>query len=136
MGFVTLEDVQGTIELVLSEDLAKDARTAQGWSDHYRRRQSGYGSAPPKILVDEIRTEIKILESLERAQTAASGAVKPKPEPTPRRSAPSRMPRGKEDPDKAKHPPPIRQIAEKPSRYTPQTEERDGMTFRLARYSR
>ena len=65
MGFVTIEDIQGNIELVLFP------RT---WQRHTSCLTVGQimivegkvdtGSTPPKILVDEIRTEIKILESL------------------------------------------------------------------------
>ena len=65
MGFVTMEDVQGNIELVLfpktwqkTHELLKVGQIiiVEGKADT--------GSTPPKILVDEIRTEIKILEPL------------------------------------------------------------------------
>src|SRR6266498_2053759 len=66
MGFVTIEDVQGNIELVLFP------RT---WAQYREQMTVGQiiivdgkadtGSTPPKILVDTIRTEIKILEPLE-----------------------------------------------------------------------
>ena len=65
MGFVTIEDVQGNIELVLFP------RT---WAQYKEQMKVGQiiivegkadtGSTPPKILVDMIRTEIKILEPL------------------------------------------------------------------------
>jgi len=66
MGFVTLEDIQGNIELVLFP------RTWQKTREQLSVGQIvivegkvDANSAPPKILVDTIRTEIKILESLD-----------------------------------------------------------------------
>jgi len=65
MGFVTLEDIQGNIELVLFPKTWQKTREqltvgriviVEGKVDT--------GSTPPKILVDEVRTEIKILEPL------------------------------------------------------------------------
>src|SRR5215211_4790750 len=74
MGFVSIEDVQGNIELVLFP------RT---WQRTHEQLKVGQiiivegkvdtGSSPPKILVDEIKTEIKILEPL---------SALPKPAPT------------------------------------------------------
>ena len=68
MGFVSIEDVQGNIELVLFP------RT---WAQYREQMTVGQiiivegkvdtNSTPPKILVDTIRTEIKILEPLEFA---------------------------------------------------------------------
>ena len=67
MGFVTLEDIQGNIELVLFP------RT---WEKNREQLTVGQiiivegkvdtNSTPPKILVDTIRTEIKILKSLDK----------------------------------------------------------------------
>ena len=66
MGFVTLEDIQGNIELVLFPRTWEKTREqltvgqiviVEGKVDA--------NSAPPKILVDTVRTEIKILESLD-----------------------------------------------------------------------
>jgi DNA polymerase-3 subunit alpha len=66
MGFVTLEDIQGNIELVLFprtwEKLREQLKVGQiiiveGKVD--------LNSTPPKVLVDTIRTEIRILESLD-----------------------------------------------------------------------
>ena len=66
MGFVSIEDVQGNIELVLFP------RT---WAQYREQMTVGQiiivegkadtNSTPPKILVDSIRTEIKILEPLD-----------------------------------------------------------------------
>ena len=73
MGFVTMEDVQGNIELVLfpktwqkTHDMLKVGQIiiVEGKADT--------GSTPPKILVDEIRTEIKILEPLSASTKPAS----------------------------------------------------------------
>ncbi|HSJ89784.1 MAG TPA: DNA polymerase III subunit alpha, partial [Anaerolineales bacterium] len=70
MGFVSIEDVQGNIELVLFP------RT---WAQYREQMTVGQiiivegkadtGSTPPKILVDTIRTEIKILEPLPVSST-------------------------------------------------------------------
>src|SRR5215216_4076292 len=66
MGFVTLEDIQGNIELVLFPKI---------WQKTHAQLTVGQivivegkvdtNSTPPKILVDEIKTEIKILESID-----------------------------------------------------------------------
>ena len=74
MGFVTIEDIQGNIELVLFPRTWEKTREqltvgqiviVEGKVDT--------GSTPPKILVDTVRTEIKILEPLD-----ASTLTKPK----------------------------------------------------------
>jgi DNA polymerase-3 subunit alpha len=90
MGFVTIEDVQGNIELVLFP------RT---WAQTRERLTVGQivivegkvdsNSMPPKILVDAVRTEIKILESLDDASLHSQGKpaspsqATPPPKPTP-----------------------------------------------------
>jgi len=76
MGFVTMEDIQGNIELVLFP------RT---WAQYREQLVVGQiiivegkvdtGSTPPKILVDTVRTEIKILEPL------VDAPPQPKPKP-------------------------------------------------------
>ncbi|HEY3475907.1 MAG TPA: DNA polymerase III subunit alpha [Anaerolineales bacterium] len=75
MGFVTMEDVQGNIELVLFP---------KTWQKTHEQLKVGQiiivegkvdaGSTPPKILVDEIRTEIKILEPLSPSTKPASSS--------------------------------------------------------------
>jgi DNA polymerase-3 subunit alpha len=76
MGFVSIEDVQGNIELVLFPRI---------WAQYREQMTVGQiiivegkvdtNSSPPKILVDTIRTEIKILEPIETASsTGASSA--------------------------------------------------------------
>jgi DNA polymerase-3 subunit alpha len=126
MGFVTMEDVQGNIELVLfpktwqkTHDLLKVGQIVivEGKADT--------GSTPPKILVDEIRTEIKILEPLSASTPAASqmsifdeepqgepGPVLPL-EQHPRQNASFQ----KKVPVKPSVPPSMRQTAETPAPY-------------------
>src|SRR5688572_19388743 len=72
MGFVTLEDIQGNIELVLFP------RTWQKTHEQLTVGQiiivegkADTGSTPPKILVDEIRTEIKVLEPVDTSTSLA-----------------------------------------------------------------
>jgi DNA polymerase-3 subunit alpha len=129
MGFVSIEDVQGNIELVLFP------RT---WAQNREQMIVGQiiivegkadtGSTPPKILVDTIRTEIKILEPLatsapisqpafdlfEDAPPPPNGgqvtnvnykSTQPKPG----------APQPKNIPVKSTVPPPARQAAEKPT---------------------
>ena len=127
MGFVTIEDVQGNIELVLFP------RTWQKTQEQIKVGQivivegkADTGSTPPKILVDEIRTEIRILESLDAApqpvSTPMSAPAKPAPDPVtpvtqqPRQNASFQ----KEVPVKPSAPPPARQVAEAPAAYTGQ----------------
>jgi len=79
MGFANIEDIQGNIDLVLFP---------KTW-DKYREQMTvgqilivegkiDAGSTPPKILVDTIRTEIKILEPLD-SSTPASHQSQPNP---------------------------------------------------------
>lgn len=77
MGFVTLEDIQGNMDLVLFPRTWEKTREmltvgqiviVEGKVDA--------NSAPPKILVDTVQTEIKILEPL-----SASHQTKPEPAP-------------------------------------------------------
>ena len=73
MGFVTLEDIQGSIELVLFPRTWEKTREqlidgqiviVEGKVDA--------GSAPPKILVDTVQTEFKYLERLDEAAASLS----------------------------------------------------------------
>ncbi|MCC6300106.1 MAG: DNA polymerase III subunit alpha [Anaerolineales bacterium] len=73
MGFVTLEDIQGNIELVLFPRTWDKTRAqltvgqiviVEGKVDS--------NSTPPKILVDSVRTEIKILESLDTSTSLSA----------------------------------------------------------------
>nr|MDQ3005637.1 OB-fold nucleic acid binding domain-containing protein [Chloroflexota bacterium] len=120
MGFVTLEDIQGNIELVLFP------RT---WEKNREQLTVGRiiivegkvdtNNTPPKILVDTIRTEIRILESLDDPAVDPLNATEPplaKPKPDPVTSASplplQNIPAQKKIPVKPGFPPPIRQIAE------------------------
>jgi len=78
MGFVTLEDIQGNIELVLFPRTWEKTREqltvgqiviVEGKVDT--------NSTPPKILVDTVRTEIKILESLDTSTKLSASNEKP-----------------------------------------------------------
>jgi DNA polymerase III subunit alpha len=129
MGFVTMEDVQGNIELVLfpktwqkTHDMLKVGQIiiVEGKADT--------GSTPPKILVDEIRTEIKILEPLSASTQPDSFFTPPEPpffedelqeesgpvlplEQHPKQNASFQ----KKVPLKPSIPPPTRQVSEKPA---------------------
>ena len=131
MGFVTMEDVQGNIELVLFP---------KTWQKAHEQLKVGQiiivegkvdaGSTPPKILVDEIRTEIKILEPLGPSTKPASSsdpfqalyADEPQSDPGPvlpleqhpRQNASVQN----KAPVKPSAPPPsVQQVAEKPAAY-------------------
>jgi len=121
MGFVTLEDIQGNIELVLFP---------KTWQKTHEQLKVGQiiivegkadtGSTPPKILVDEIRTEIKILESLDSPpKPAQPPASQPKPDPVPpaTQQPKANVPATRNIPVKPSIPPPIRQMGEKPAAY-------------------
>jgi DNA polymerase-3 subunit alpha len=119
MGFVTLEDIQGNIELVLFP------RTWQKTREQLTVGQIiivegkvDTGSTPPKILVDEVKTEIKILEPLHASTKAPLvtkdlPASKPEPDPlSPLTQQPEQNTDQKKIPVKPSIPPPVRQIAE------------------------
>ncbi|MCQ3936787.1 MAG: DNA polymerase III subunit alpha [Chloroflexi bacterium] len=78
MGFVQIEDIQGTVELVLfprTWEQSKDKMIVgqiiivEGKVDQ--------GSTPPKILVDTVRTEIKVTTAAEDSTLKADAAPKP-----------------------------------------------------------
>ncbi|MFT3892082.1 MAG: DNA polymerase III subunit alpha [Anaerolineales bacterium] len=90
MGFVTLEDVQGNFDLVLFPRTWEKTREmltvgqiviVEGKVDT--------NSTPPKVLVDTVRTEIKILEPLTdapppvRAQPMSDSAIEALSQPKP-----------------------------------------------------
>lgn len=137
MGFVTIEDIQGSIELVLFP---------KTW-DKYREQmtvgqiiivegKTDTGSTPPKILVDTIRTEIKILEPLD---ASASTSLQSQPKPvTPQQAVPESKP-GIVKPlniqstqpkpiaqQQKPTPQPVKQVSEKPATYsTPKVVEQN-----------
>jgi DNA polymerase-3 subunit alpha len=123
MGFVTLEDIQGNIELVLFPKTWQKTREqlivgqiiiVEGKVDT--------GSTPPKILVDEIKTEIKILEPLDTstsltAPLSANNLPLSKPQIDPITQS-TQQPKQdaslqRKIPTKPGIPPPMRQAAEK-----------------------
>ncbi len=106
MGFVTIEDIQGNIELVLFP------RTWDKYHDQLSVGQiiivegkADTGSTPPKVLVDSIRTEIKVTEPLnnELPPSAPLAAPVSKAMPRPAPQPVKRMP--------------LPQVAEKPAVY-------------------
>jgi DNA polymerase-3 subunit alpha len=115
MGFVTLEDIQGNIELVLFP---------KTWQKTHEQLKVGQivivegkvdtGSTPPKVLVDEIRTEIRILEPVTTAVVPQSTAPEPA---TPAQPPRQDIPQQKKTPVKPSVPPPARQVAEKNTSY-------------------
>jgi DNA polymerase-3 subunit alpha len=133
MGFAALEDIQGTVELVLfpkTWEQSKDKLTVgqiviiEGKVDQ--------GSTPPKILVDTVKTEIHVTTAADDPfikadatpkpllarteaqsprrpdQTKPIPAAQPKPNPTPKPS--NEAPRQRVDEVKP-------QVAEQPSAY-------------------
>jgi DNA polymerase-3 subunit alpha len=151
MGFVTLEDIQGNFDLVLFP------RT---WTQYREQMMVGQivivegkvdtNSTPPKILVDTVRTEIRILEPLKdvspplRASPLPDSAVEalsqPKPDSHVRdlkiqstqpksSSVPPKQngPLTKNIPAKSSVPPPMRQVAEQPAASYASDPALDGM---------
>ncbi len=124
MGFVTLEDIQGNIELVLFPRTWEKTREqltvgqiviVEGKVDA--------NSAPPKILVDSVRTEIKILESLDSEPLLSQGKpVSPQPatpQPKPTRVSPLNIKSTQPKPMAAHPPKPVAipQVADTASTY-------------------
>jgi len=128
MGFVTLEDIQGNIELVLFPKTWQKTREqltvgqiiiVEGKVDT--------GSTPPKILVDEVRTEIKILEPLVSPVNLNNPPLstgKPVPAPMAQPTQPPKQNAAQNKiPTKPSIPPPMRQVGEKsPSTYVVDSE--------------
>jgi len=114
MGFAQMEDIQGTVELVLFPKTWEASREiltvgqiviVEGKLDH--------GSTPPKLLVDTVKTEIPVTTSADDPfitgdsspkpllartqeqsprrpdQAAPKPAVTPKPNPTPKAQTPA-----------------------------------------------
>jgi DNA polymerase-3 subunit alpha len=135
MGFVTLEDIQGNIELVLFPKTWQKTREqltvgqiiiVEGKVDT--------GSTPPKILVDEVKTEIKILEPLDdltplTAPLSANNPPLSKPQVDPAIQStqqPKQNAAQNKIPTKPSIPPPMRQVGEKsPSTYVVDSEPDD-----------
>ncbi len=84
MGFVTIEDIQGNIELVLFPRTWEKTREqlvvgqiiiVEGKVDT--------NSTPPKVLVDAVRSEIKVTTTAEEALADLPGMAKAAPAPRP-----------------------------------------------------
>ena len=143
MGFVTIEDIQGNIELVLFP------RTWQQYREQLTVGQIiivegkvDTGSTPSKILVDTVRTEIKILEPLDASTSLSTPQPKPisapdlevlsQPKPDShvkdfKIQSTQPKPLTKNIPTSPTVPPPIRQIAEKPIETYTVNSDLDGM---------
>ena len=125
MGFVSIEDIQGSIELVLFP---------KTWEKYREQMTVGQiiivegktdtGSTPPKVLVDTIRTEIMILEPLDASapQIVAPPGAQPMPV-SPQQAVPESKPGQvsalniKSTQPKPIAPQPVKQVAEKPASY-------------------
>ena len=107
MGFVTIEDIQGNIELVLfPRTWEKNREQLSIGQIIIVEGKADTTSTPPKVLVDSIRTEIKVTEPL----------LDDKPRPSTPQAAPvsKAMPRPATQPVKRA---PMPQVAEKPVAY-------------------
>jgi DNA polymerase-3 subunit alpha len=122
MGFVTLEDVQGNIELVLFP------KTWQNTQEILKVGQivivdgkADASSTPPKVLVDEVRTEFKFLEPLDTPPASDPLQALYQDEPP---SEPDLVPPLEEEnpviPDAA---PPKKQVSEPPVAFTQPDDE-------------
>ena len=111
MGFVTLEDIQGNMDLVLFPRTWKDYQAVLNVGNIVIiEGKVDAQSTPPKILVDAVRTELKMLVSMDA--------------PAPQQSAPEAAPASKAMPRPAPQPvikpapmTPARQVAEAPATY-------------------
>jgi len=108
MGFVAIEDIQGSIELVLFPRV---------WEKHRELMKEGQiiivdgkvdtSNTPPKILVDEIRTEINVTTAAE-SQPVEEVAPRPAPQPTVKPNLPRQaLPPVKQNPARINQPIPI-----------------------------
>jgi len=110
MGFATIEDIQGVIETVLFPKTWEQYKTQlsngqiiiiEGKVDH--------SNTPPKILVDVIKTEIKLLTTLDDST--------PKPVPVQKTSASLTKPQPVSVPKQIQTPKPVLQVAEPAPQY-------------------
>ncbi|MEW5829814.1 MAG: DNA polymerase III subunit alpha [Chloroflexota bacterium] len=116
MGFVTIEDIQGSIELVLfprtwaqTRDLCEVGKVVV-----VEGKVDAQGSSP-KILVDTIKTEMAILEPLDPIKQAAAPASSPDKRPARSTQAASRPRAGTPPPQ----PRPQPRVQEAPAAYIP-----------------
>jgi len=86
MGFVTLEDIQGNMDLVLFPRTWKDYQAVLNVGNIVIiEGKVDAQSTPPKILVDAVRTELKMLVSVDQPAptTAPVSKAMPRPEVKP-----------------------------------------------------
>jgi DNA polymerase-3 subunit alpha len=147
MGFATLEDIQGNLELVLfPRTWAKTAALleigkiviVEGKVDN-----NGGGNSP-KILVDTVKTEVSIVESIEEMTPPPqpAPAQNQRPQPAPVSTAPTTPPRVSEPaPTYAAPPPPPEEPADEwdddsmpppPDAFPPDWEQTWQPTFEAA----
>jgi DNA polymerase-3 subunit alpha len=85
MGFVTLEDIQGVIELVVFPRVwAKFFQILETGKIYIVEGKVDAGSSPPKILVDNIQTEYSLkvaAATLEQENASQPSESRPTPEP-------------------------------------------------------
>jgi DNA polymerase III subunit alpha len=124
MGFVSLEDLAGNIELVVFPKTWDKFRHLCEEGQVVVVNGKADGTTPPKVLVDDIKTDVTFYDSVASGDEylppapGADGADSPKPalvkrpDPAPKAAPPPR-------PVPAK-------IAEPPSDYVPDPEEDDG----------
>lgn len=107
MGFVTLEDLQGNIELVLfPRTWEKYRHICEDGKIIFADGKIDMNSTPPKVLVDEIKTEVAYYQSAEQPATA----------PLAQAEQPAGSPR----------PQPVKQVAQPPADYIPNPDEFEG----------
>ncbi|MCK6540668.1 MAG: OB-fold nucleic acid binding domain-containing protein, partial [Anaerolineales bacterium] len=123
MGFVTIEDIQGSIELLLF------TRT---WEQYHAQLSSGQiiivegkvdqTNTPPKILVDTIKTEIKVTTAADESTPKADSTPKPllarSESQSPRRPAQQTPPKPVAPPKQNPTPKVIPQVAEPAPSYS------------------
>jgi DNA polymerase-3 subunit alpha len=129
MGFVTLEDIQGNIDLVLFPRTWNQTREILTVGEIVIvEGKVDANNTPSKILVDAVRTEIRILEPLKETSTSpqskpmSDSALEALSQPKPdshvkdfKIQAKQPGPLTKNIPAKTMVLPPIRQVAEKPA---------------------
>ncbi len=89
MGFVTLEDIQGNIELVLFPKTWERLQSTlkQGQIVLVEGKVDA-GSTPPKILVDNIRTEFALTISADESSPQPASRATPRPAPAQKATQP------------------------------------------------
>jgi DNA polymerase III subunit alpha len=124
MGFVTLEDLAGNIELVVFPKTWDKFRHLCEEGQVVIVNGKADGTTPPKVLVDEIKTDVTFYESVasgdeylprspgDNGTDSPKPALVKRPDPAPKATPPPR-------------PAPVK-IAEPPSDYVPDPEEDDG----------